>query len=297
MTTGSDISSADYVTIQNKAELLLGTGSGSRGYGQTIQSSDVFTGNTITKAQWDALRYDIVNIKYHQDGEIPNIVTVNVGDLIGYGAASPNTNYNTILESAITNRFKLSPSQAVLTTVGTATRTTSWSNSASCELTATFSNAAQARYFFNAGGQIRTTFTLSGGSATSQMSAWKNILNAVGTQTFGAVTSTSVGYYNLTNSYQTYFQQALSTPYSANNVKLEAKVNVSDNSLGTATSLNIRITLTDGYVDSGASPPPDLVDGTLEISLQELKASGTLIPTGTFSITSPTYSLSSITAS
>ncbi len=297
MTTGSDISSADYVAIQNKAELLLGTGSGSRGYGQTVQSSDVFSGNAITKAQWDALRFDIVNIKYHQDGELPNIVVVNVGDLIGYGAGSPNTNYDTILESAIINRFNLSPSQAALSTIDTSTRTLPWSTSASCELTATFSTATQARHFFNSGGQIRTSFSLTGGSNTSQVSAWVNVLNSVGTQSFGAVTSTSVNYYNLTNSYQTYFQRALSTPYSANNVRLEAKTNVSNNSSGTATVLNIRITLTDGYVDSGATPPPDQVNGTLAITLQELKASGSLIPTGTFSIVSPTYSLSPITAS
>lgn len=301
MTIGTEISSADYVTIQNKAELLLGAGSGSRGYGQAVQSSDVFAGNAITKAQWDALRYDIVNIKYHQDGELPSIVTVNVGDLIGYGASAPNTNYNTILESAIINRFKLSPSQASLSTIDTATYTSSWSTSASCELTATFSNATDARYFFNSGGQIRTSLSLTGGANTSQVSAWTNILNSVGTPSFGALTPVpDVGYYNLTNAYQTYFQQTLSTPYSANNVKLEAKVNVSNNTTGTATVLTIRITLNDAYVDSGPgldSPPGDVVNGTLSISVQELKAAGALIPTGAFTIISPVYSLSPISAS
>ena len=63
MTIGTDISAAQYVTIQNKAQSLVGTGSETRGYGQTVQSSDVFTGNAITKAQWDLIKLDIINIK------------------------------------------------------------------------------------------------------------------------------------------------------------------------------------------------------------------------------------------
>jgi hypothetical protein len=60
MTLGTNVFATQYVAIQNKAESIIGTGSGTLGYGQTVQSSDVFSGNTITKAQWDLLRYDIV---------------------------------------------------------------------------------------------------------------------------------------------------------------------------------------------------------------------------------------------
>jgi hypothetical protein len=118
MTTGSDILAADYVAIQDKAQALLGIGSGSRGYGQTVQSSDVTIGNIITKAQWDALRYDIVNIRYHQDGVLPNIVTVNRGDPIRYRSDAPNTNYNTLVETAITNRFQIATNQSILSPAG-----------------------------------------------------------------------------------------------------------------------------------------------------------------------------------
>jgi hypothetical protein len=108
MTTGSNITAAGFVTIQNKAESLLGTSAGTRGYNQTVLSSDVFTGNQITRAQWDLLKTDIVNILYHQNGELPNIVTVNAGDVIQYGAGHPNTNYDTLLETATANRFQSS---------------------------------------------------------------------------------------------------------------------------------------------------------------------------------------------
>jgi len=295
---GTDIGAVDYVTIQDKAQLILGTGTGSRGYGQTVQSADVFTGNQITKAQWDLLRYDIVNIRYHQDGVVPAIVEVAPNAVIGYGAGSPNSNYATLLNIAESNRFNVSPSTSIVTAIGSPSTSSSWSSSASVTLTCTFSTADQGRYFFNTGGKIRLSASLTGSNGTAQGNAWINILTTVGTQSFGANTHPNYNYYSLTNSYITYYTRALSTPYSANTVKLEAKTNVADNSTGTATVLYIKLTLLDTYVDSGPEVAPgDLVTGTLTANFEEVKASGSLIPSGTFSITSPTYSLSSIATS
>lgn len=299
MGTGTDILAAEFVAIQDKAQALLGIGSGTRGYGQTVQSSDVFSGNIITKAQWDALRYDITNIRYHQDGVLPSIVTVNRGDPIGYGPSSPNTNYDTLLTVATTNKFNIASNQSIINAAGSASTSASWSSNVSFVATITFNNAADARYFFNSGGKIRINTALSGGASTAQVTAWKNIFTTVGTQSFGAGTNPTVNYYTMTSSYQTYYQTSLSTPYSANNFKLEAKTNVANNSLGTATVLDIRLTLTDNYTDPGTPAPGDLVNGTLTIALEELKAFGALLPegTGNFTITSPTYSLSSISTS
>jgi len=298
MTTGSNITAAGFVTIQNKAESLLGPGAATRGYNQTVLSSDVFTGNQITRAQWDLLKTDIVNILYHQNGELPNIVTVNSGDVIQYGAGNPNTNYDSLLETAIANRFQVAASQSVVTSRGSATYTSAWSSSAQFTLTVTFSTADQGRYFFNSGGKIRLNTFISGGTGNSQHNAWVNFLNSVGIRSFGADTDPLVNYYTLTNSFQTYYQSSLSTPYSANNYRLEARTNVSNNSTGTATILTLRVTLTDAYVPTGAAPAPsDQVDGTMTISVEELKAAGSLIPSGSFSIISPAYSLSVITAS
>jgi len=295
---GTDIGAVDYVTIQDKAQRLLGTGTGSRGYGQTVQSADVFSGNQITKAQWDLLRYDIVNIRYHQDGLLPSIVEIQPGDVIGYGAGSPNSNYATLVDVADSNRFNISPSTSIVTAIGSPTTSSSWSSSASVTLTCTFSNANEARYFFNSGGKIRISAALTGSNGTAQGNAWINVLTTIGTQSFGANTHPSYNYYSLTDSYIAYYSYALSTPYSANSVKLEAKTNVADNSAGTTTVLYIKLTLVDNYVDSGPEVAPgDLVTGTLTANFEEVKASSSLIPSGTFSITSPTYSLSSIATS
>jgi hypothetical protein len=306
MTIGSNITAAEFVTIQNKAESLLGPGAGTRGYNQTVVSSDVFSGNQITRAQWDLLKTDIINILYHQNGELPNIVTVNSGDVIQFGAGHPNSNYDTLLETAAANRFQVAASQSVVTSKGAATYTSAWSSSAQFTLTITFATADQGRYFFNSGGKIRINTSISGGSGTAQYNAWVNFLNSVGIRSLGADTDPLVNYYTLTNSFQTYYQSSLSTPYSANNYRLEARTNVANNSTGTATILTLRATLTDAYTDpvpggglsAGLFPPGDSVDGTLTISVEELKASGILFPSGSFSITGPaSYSLSGITAS
>jgi hypothetical protein len=303
MTIGSEILASNYVAIQDKAQSILGSGIGSRGYGQTVSSSDVFTGNIITKEQWDLLRYDIVNIRVHQDGLPPSIITINVGDPIGYGAASPNTNYDALMDTAIANRFNVASNQSIVSAGPTRSYSSAWGTSAQSTLTATFSTANEARYFFNSGGKIRITSGLSGSSNTSQNNAWVSFLNTAGTQAFGAATNQFVNFYTLTNSYQIYYQGSLTTPYSANNYKLEARCNVANNSTGTATEVYLRVTLSDTYVDpdtlsfANNQPPGDSVDGTLTISVDELKASGNLIPSGTFTITSPTYSLSAISAS
>jgi len=299
MTIGTSIFASQYVAIQDKAESLLGIGSTTRGYGQTVQSSDVFIGNAITKAQWDLLRFDIINIKLHQDGVIPPIVQVAVGDAIGFGPSSPNTNYDILLEQAITNKFNLADNQSIVTAKATQTFSSSWSTQAQTTLTCNFADATTARYFFNSGGKIRITSALTAGASTAQVTAWVNFLNSVGTRSFGAGTNPTVNYYTLTNVYQTFYQDSLSSPYSANNYRLEAKTDVANNSTGTATQVQIRITLTDTYTDPGPepSPPPgDSVVGTLTVNVAEVKASGLLQPSGNFTITSPTYSLSSIVA-
>jgi len=103
--------------------------------------------------------------------------------------------------------------------------------------------------------------------------------------------------YMLTNVYQDLYNLSASTPYSANNYKIQGKCDVASNSAGTAAVFNFKVLLTDSYVDPGAPAPGDQVDGTLSIDVEELKATGTLQPSGAaFSITSPSYSGTSISA-
>ena len=301
------IAATDYNAIRNKIVAILGTGSGQQGYGQPLSSAAVFAGNNITKNQWDLLRFDLLNAKIHQDGVLPTIITVASGDFIGYGAGYPNTNYDTLAEQAILNRFNIGAGQSVLslptmtgeTAPGVISRTGSWTTQSQCTLTVTFATANDARYFFNSGGKIRFTSSRTGGDSTSQNNAWTNLLStAAGTINFGAQTPATVNFYTLTTSYQQWYIVSSSSPYSANFYKIEALCNCTDptNVAGTASVVTFRITWGDNYVDTHPDPPGDLVNGTLSLTVEEFKAAGSLIPSGSFSITSPSYSISAITA-
>lgn len=305
---GSQIAAVDYNSIRNKVISLLGPGTGQRGYGQTIVSSSVSAGNEITKAQWDALRVDILNIFLHQTGQYPAIVTLDPLAVIGYGPGHPNTNYDSLTETAILGKFNIGPGQSTLvvptitgqTSAGTISRTGAWSSQSRCTLTVTFNNANDARYFFNTGGKIRFSSSRSGGAGTQQNASWTNLLNTtVGTFSFGANTPEIVNYYSLTQSYQQVYQAAASSSYANNSYIIEALCNCSEstNQNGTATTITFRFTWQDNYTDfDPLSPPYDTVDGTLSLTTNELKAQGTMLPSGTFAVTSPTYSISSITA-
>ena len=301
------IAATDYNAIRNKIIAILGTGSGQQGYGQPVASSGLFAGNNITKSQWDLLRYDLVNTKVHQDGVLPSIVTVSSGDVIGYGAGYSNTNYDTIAEQSILNRFNIGEGQSVLslatmtgeTAPGVISRTGSWSTQSQCTLTVTFATSNNARYFFNSGGKIRFTSSRTGGVISAQNTQWTNLLSTTaGTINFGAQTPATVNFYTLTTSYQQWYTVSASSPYAANFYRIEALCNCTDptNTNGTASVVTFRITWGDSYLDVDPSPPGDLVDGTLSLTVEEFKAAGSLTPSGSFSITSPSYSISAITA-
>jgi hypothetical protein len=302
--TGLIIEAVDYTTIRNKIIAIMGTsatlGTGQNGYGQTLLSSAVVPGNQVTKAQWDNLRYDILNARIHQDGVVPTIITATQGQPIRYGAGHPNNQYNAQAITAVTNKWNIGTGQFVIDAATSTTRTTAWSTSLSATVTVTFNTADQARYFFNSGSKIRCTSSRTGGTGSPQNASWSNILDSAGTVAFGGNTS-GLNFYNLTTSYQTFYNLTTSAPYTGNQYRIEVLSNAADNSLGGATTLTFRVTYTDTYTytGSGSSTFPDNIDGTLTLTVDELRASGTLQPLGTgpFVITRPAYSISGISGS
>ena len=299
--TGLIIEAVDYTTIRNKIIGIMGTGAGQSGYGQILLSSGVAIGNTVTKAQWDNLRFDLLNARIHQDGLVPTIVTATQGQPIRYGAGHPNNQYNTQADTAITNKFNIGTGQFVIDAATSTTRSTPWNASVSATVTVTFGTADQARYFFNSGSKIRCVSSRTGGTGSPQNSSWSSILDNAGAVEFGGNTS-GLNFYNLTNSYQNFYLLSASAPYySGSQYRIEVVSNVADNSIGGATQIIFRVTYTDSYAytGSGSSSFPDNIDGTLTLTVDELRASGTLQPLGTgpFVITRPSYSISSISGS
>lgn len=313
MALAGDIEALDYNTIRANIIEVIGTGLGTYGYGQTIVSSTVSSGNTITAAQWTSLRFDVINAIIHQTGTTPSAVLVRTGDVIDDRASDPVINYNTLTTQARENRFDLAPSQSVTSAIGSSkTYTSGWSSLASLTCTMTFNNANEARYFFNSGGNVKITTTRVGGSATLQNDSWTALLSEAGTQLFKASAGEENNYYTLTDEYQIIYELSSSAAYADNTYRISAKCDVENNNTGTATEVDIKVELIDAYIDpdivagfpADENLPIDQVDGTLTITLEEQKASGVLQPvevadggpTGSFSITSPSYTVSNITA-
>lgn len=323
MALAGDIEAIDYNTIRGKIIEVMGTGLGSYGYGQSTVSSAVSTGNTITAQQWTELRYDVINALIHQTGTTPSAVLIRSGDVIDDQASDPVVNYNTLTNTARSNRFDLAPTQSLITPVGSGDATptpvageyvltSSWGSSATLDVTMTFTTAEEARFFFNSGGNIQITATRTGGASTLQNQSWTDLLTEAGTLLFKATTGDDNNFYTLTTNYQTIHELSSSAAYADNTFKISAKCDVADNSLGTAKVIDVRIELLDNYLDpdvvagfpADENLPEDVVDGTLTITVVEQKASGVLQPsevadggpTGNFSITSPSYTVSNITA-
>lgn len=280
----------------------MSTGSGNFGYGQTTFSSLVAAGNTVTKTQWDALRFDIYNAILHQTGSAASLVQVAVGDVIRYGASNPNTQYDTVANTAITNRFDLGTGQFVTEAIDSKSFSSSWYQSISATASVSFATAEQARFFFNAGGKIRFASSRSGGSGVAQNTSWSNLLSSAGTQSFVGGPS-GINFFSLTSSFQTFSETAGTSAYTNNKWRLEASCNVSNNASGTANVVNFRITWIDAYVDPGPAtpenlPPGDLVDGTFTLTVDQVRPSGFLQPSGTFTTVGPTStSVSAISGS
>ncbi len=246
----------DYNDIRNTVVAVMSTGSATQGYGQAINSGPAATGDFISKAEWDKLRFDIVNAIVHQTGSVPAITVVDENELVRYDAAQPNFQYQTLANQANTNRFDIAFGQYVVESRGSRSDSVSFSNSVRSSITVSFVTADQARYFFNSGGKIRFASAFTSSLGTTQSGAWTTLLSGLGTVTFGG-NSPAVNFYNLTSSDQTFYSQGTSGTYSMNRWTLQARCNVANNSSGTASTITFTAIWQDIYTDPGDPPPGD----------------------------------------
>jgi hypothetical protein len=390
VSANNKISVSDYSAIRNIIIPVMGSGSGSIGYGQAVQSVSRSENQKISQADWDNLRYDIINARIHQTGSAftattnasnsanrsqlqfststvgflilgmavfgisphpitaikfitaiqtsgsNTIITLNAptesvvssGTVIYFGpgsisdfnvdnkiSASAINSYESLGNTAsdVNQRFLVAAGKFSTTAASSVARTWSsstspqfWANEINTELTVAFSAADQARWFFNSGGEIRISSTRTGGRSDQQNNDWSSLLSGIGVRLFGAqipITGFSPmngqNFYRLTNSYQTYFSQASSSPYADNVYQLRVRCNVADNSSGTANIVFIQVRFIGGYVDPGDNfedvpRTNDEIDGTFTVTATQKYASGTLLPSGNWNIALPTYTFSAI---
>lgn len=303
------IAAADYNYLRTEIRAILDdlgrnnpAARSSAGYGQIMQSTEVTAGNTITRQQWENLRFDLINVGLHQQGVSPTVSEVI--NPIRYSVSTPNYRYQDLANLFFNTRFSIGSGRSIPTQTVEITRTGSWTTECSTVVSIIFPGYVRvadstviepidhARYFFNAGGRIGLISSRQGGTISPQNNGWSSFLSSVGNKQFRGNISDALGFYKLTDTYQIFFQGNVETnilAYLGNEYTIEVKSNVPTNTAGGATQLDFRIIWRDSYTNV-ISPSDDFVDGTLSLIVQESKPFGSMIPSGNFEVPGPDYS-------
>jgi len=298
------IIASDYNAIQSKIATIMGSGSGTTGYGQTLASSQVGQYDKITVNQWNNLRDDIIRCRQHQTGVIigsaaPEDVGYNPTNNLPQPTVAKQVReswraaYSAMAADCETNRLTAPPPASQATRaplVQEQIRTSPWNGTIRQTVVVSWATADEARYFFNTGGQIEFSSTRSGGGSLNNNGnkniSWTTLLSNMATIAFNytGVTCTGTGdflsnsgFYEIGTSDELIFQKdPPSASYAPNKYYIYARVN--------STSDRRILIFTIHWADDSAKPPsfPDPgfgvdedVDGTLTSKVEVLRASGT----------------------
>lgn len=241
---GDKITELDYNTLQSNIATIMGTPAGTTdttatGYNQTLSSSQISVGNSITEAQWDNLRTDISKAYKHQFGLDPTITNVTNLDTVD---ATLHNQYESLITtvSGDPNRYTVhvgtaggTETQVSIVTGQTATLSTGWNGTQIHQFTATFASTNERRAFFNAGGAIRINLSLAYTGSESKTLDWQSMMSDLSTVEFNYKETTyasgsvdSTGNYDVSDT--TWRQIAVengTNPYSENDITIQARQN------------------------------------------------------------------------
>jgi hypothetical protein len=299
MAVGDTITASRYNLIQGRINTILGTGSGQDGYGQGLTSSSVSVGAVITASDMNDLYTDIAAAHIHQQGSAPTtIATITVGNIIAESTSdNPNgtikgyADYEAAMSTVESNKFSIAAGQSTATaSVVNSTLAGPWNGTKTHEVLITFANANARRHFFNSGGEIRWSSSISGGSG-AKTTDWSTMLsnmgtikmNYTGTSATGTGTGSAIGNYDLTTSYQEIFTKAGSGIYEENRYRVYAKA-PSTSTIQVLAQFEDNDPTADDIDTPGYPPTDENVLGTLTSNVGELRATGSYV-----SITQPTY--------
>jgi hypothetical protein len=301
----AEITAARINNLQSRIELILGTGSGQNGYGQTLESSQVSGGNSgdiVTAEDLNKIYADILTARIHQVGpgdigvaevvQNLNVVAEDESFFVdddGVTTADPDgdkkgiADFESMMSVVEADKALVDSSQASLEPAINSVRTSSWNGLIYHEFTVTFADADQRRYFFNTGGEIRLSASNTNASAPKGLD-WSALCTSVGTIKFGSNTTisttgggSSIGNYNLTGTYQTVYSKVGSGDgsgvYAANTYSVKVRSDIDDR-------LIFRVEYNDLAVDNVID---NNVDGRLESTIEHWRADGDV------SVTAPTY--------
>lgn len=170
-------------TGANKLNTVWATGGTTAGYGQTAVSQVSGGDTVVATGQWNALVTNTASSASHQGSAITSVTAPTSGGTVSYLSAIP-TNLTTIY----TNRRNAATQGSTI--ADTATRGSSWQNSLTFTHTVTFASGDAARYFFNAGGQIKMTASHPTGSGINLL--FSDLASDTGTVTVSAPNSGTI---------------------------------------------------------------------------------------------------------
>jgi hypothetical protein len=312
VSVGDTITAAQYNGLQSRIATIMGTGSGTDGYGQSLTSSQVSTGATVTATDMDNLRTDLNKANNHQLGSNASVANIAVGQVIGADATGVDistltttdggfNDYDTATGNIEANKFLLDAGNSTVEAATSSTRSTDWNGSITHTFTVTFASTDDRRYFFNSGGEIRFSANLSGQTG-AKSDDWATLLSNMGTIKFnytettatGTGTGSAIGNSDLTGTFAPIFTKTGSGNYAENSYTVEGRTD-------SATVLRFRVTFADddtgdqvlpgsenpGDVDGVIVPGPAVdedVNGTLTSTIQQLRATGANV-----SVATPSY--------
>ena len=196
---GQTILDDEYNTFVNSSSSpygynhFAGTGALNYGLGQTEIATNV-AGDTITAAEWNSLFTGMDNIANHTNDTLTSTAARSAGDTIAIKSALEADLASLAAEVAGGSTSATAVSAG--SELQSSTSDTRWVGSHIVEHSITFASNNALRWFFNAGGTMRMTFTRNsngGGSATSKDSSVDELISAVGNFDLKSQVSTRSG--------------------------------------------------------------------------------------------------------
>lgn len=173
----------DPTTTSGTFNAVWAIGGTTTGYGQTA-ITPAAVGSPVIANKWNNLITRTANAALHQGTTITSVTAPVAGGTITYLSAVP-TNLTTIYTS------RLNAATQGSTSANTATTVSTWTDIATFTHTVTFSSGDAARYFFNAGGQLKITCSHANNTAGINL-LLNNLASNIGTVALSAPTSGAV---------------------------------------------------------------------------------------------------------
>ena len=185
------IQAADYnglvggnpVTGSGSLNSVWATGGTTSGYGQTAEGN-VAVGDSVTAAKWANLINKTASAASHQGTSITSVTAPATGGTITFISSVP-TNLTSIYSS------RLNAATQGATGSNAVAYGSSWLNALTFTQTVSFANGDAARYFFNAGGQLKIVPTHAATSGAGN-TLFNGLASNVGTVVMSAPTSGTI---------------------------------------------------------------------------------------------------------